>query len=322
MARSPYHRFGMMAALMATTARSPLMRASQAPEEGAPAADPTIQAEGNTLRHTPPVQETGPEAPKPGGDAPAGDRPAAWPEGVNSWEEFGKLSPEDQAKAYAPKGDEADATKIETKGTENEPPKEGIDLQVAETLKQLGPEFGAKAEPFVRELATTGDLSAESVTKAAAALGLPKALVTQYVADRKAEAASADAAVVAPVYELVGGKENYPAFQAWASEALGPDDQAKINAALGLSADGSKAEGAIDTAALKAYTDAFAASGRGAPPRDITAEAAPAAQTEAAATDVYASREEMTRDMGTPLYKRDPAERARVAAKLGRSTAI
>ena len=237
------------------------------------------------------------------------------PEGFATVEEFVKAVNEGTYKAPTSEGD---GTTITTEQTEAEAPKTGIDLQVSETLKQLGPEFGAKAEPFVRELATTGDMTPESITKAATELGIPQSLVEQYVADRKAEAASQGADEVAPVYELVGGEENYAGFAAWAGEALGPDDHAKINEALGLGPDGETVVGKPDAAKLKEYTDAYAASGRAPAPRDVSAEAAPSSN-QSADVDVFKSIAEQSKAINSPKYRNDPAYRDKVVAKMQRS---
>jgi hypothetical protein len=275
------------------------------PEEQNPAALPEgVTQDGGTTRV---VSEKAPEA--PAADTTKAVGTPGLPEGFATVENEGK---------YKGPESEGDGTKITTEQTEAEEPKTGIDLQVSETLKRLGPEFGAKAEPFVRELATTGDMTPESITKAAETLGIPQSLVEQYVADRKSEAAAQGADEVAPVYELVGGADNFPGFQAWANEALGPEAHAKINAALGLGPDGETVTGKPDAAKLKEYTDAYAASGRAPAPRDVSAEGG-AASSQSADVDVFKSIAEQNKAINSPKYRTDAAYRDKVVAKMQRS---
>ena len=304
--RKTYMSFGALPLLAASLARMP-MRMAEGTETGAPPAG--ITENGSATTYTPTEEE---QERKPGETATPpearDDRPAEWPEGVNSWAEFGALSPEERAKAYAPKEE----------ATTEEPAKEepqGVDAIVDRALEGAAPEVAEKARPFVKLFAENGTLTDAEVSEAAKATGYSEEMIRTYMTGSETIAAEA----VAPVYALVGGQENFAGFQEWVNEALGPDDHAKINEALGLDAQGLRVKGVPNAEALKSFTDAYLASGRGPAPRDLTTEARTTSSEETALTDAFGSIEEMSKAMNDPRYRSDPSYRKQVEAKVGRS---
>lgn len=219
---------------------------------------------------------------------PEGERPEGLPEGFESWEAY--------AKDLAAKQDQQGNDEGDLSAEQEE--------AVKTNLEQFPEENREKARPFVEEVARSGDLSEESRDAAAKAFGVPREWVDRYVAGAKAEAEGP----INELYAEVGGKETYDAFAEWAKANYTADQIAAFDAGLEKDAKKTVSE------AVTAWKEA----GFGPAARDITRKAPPEKNT-APAVEGYASTAEMQRDMNNPLYRNDPAFRAKVEAKIGAS---
>lgn len=228
------------------------------------------------------------------GTPPAEDRPQWLPEKFKS--------PEEMAKAYAA---------LESKlsgGKPTDPPAADPAAPAAEVPADPNAalaEKGLQLSTFSEEFAQKGELSAESYEKLQKA-GYDRDLVDNYIAGQQARATQFEGSIKAEV----GGDETYVAMTEWAKSNMTPSeiaayntavssgnaDQAKL-AALGLSAKYQKAVGSDPQRLL---------GGQGA----------------SSSSDVFESMAQVTAAMRDPQYKADPAFRAKVQAKLGRSNVL
>ncbi|RTL93872.1 hypothetical protein EJV44_15490 [Ancylobacter aquaticus] len=131
--------------------------------------------------------------------------------------------------------------------------------------------------------------------------GIPRALVDSYIAGQQALADTQRAELLAPV----GGDTGYASMVEWAAANLPAAEVAAYDAIV----DGD------NPAATKLAVEGLYAKYKAA----STSEPKLINGAARAVADVYASLEEMKTDMRNPLYKKDPAFRARVEAKLARS---
>lgn len=228
------------------------------------------------------------------GTPPAEDRPQWLPEKFKS--------PEEMAKAYAA---------LESKlsgGKPTDPPAADPSTPPAEVPADPNAALadkGLQLSTFSDEFAQTGELSADSYEKLQKA-GFDKNLVDQYIAGQQALATRFEADIKAEV----GGDETYVAMTAWAKANMTPaeiaaynnavssgnPDQAKL-AALGLSSKYQKAVGSDPQRLL-------------------------GGQGTNSSGEVFESMAQVTAAMRDPLYKTDSAFRAKVQAKLSRSSVL
>lgn len=218
--------------------------------------------------------------PKPAVVEDQGERPAWLPAKFKNVDEFVKSHSELEKKLGTPPPAK----------TEETPPATGL----TET------EFAA----FGREVVETGDLS-EASYKALEAKGIPKSMVAQYVADRKAESS----AVVNSAIDAAGGPERYQAIAEWAAENVDEGQLTAYNAAV-RSGDPSQIQFAV--AGMAAQYNARNADGQ------RRAAVAPLMGRKVTQSSVkpYSSKEEMVRDMRQPLYKNDPGFREKVEFRI------
>lgn len=231
--------------------------------------------------------------------APAADKPTK-PEWVPEkfWDaDKGEVKTEDLAKSYG---------ELEKKASGKKPaepakaPAGSDDAQAAVEAKGL--DFAA----FDAEYQTDGKLSDESYATLAEA-GFDKARVDTYMAGVKA----AGDALLSAAHDAVGGPEQFQAMQEWAVKNA---SEADLKAYNELIETGDPAKIALAVQGLAA--------------RQAAAEGSPAQRridgsgNAAAVGDVYESRAQMLVDMKTDAYKKDPAFRAKVAAKVGRSSIL
>lgn len=175
-----------------------------------------------------------------------------------------------------------------------------------------------KVGKYVKEFSDTGALSEASIQAAATELGLPKALVEQYVANAKLSNANVEKVNQATeqaltqkatnVKALVGGDAAWTDFAAWANGNLSPEQlQSVQRAAEGIDTDPVTAKAVIGSF----YNEFKAASG--AMPRDVTREGAGGS---AHNPDGYGSQQEMVAAMQDRRYNRDAKYTAEVEAKV------
>lgn len=179
---------------------------------------------------------------------------------------------------------------------EGEPPKPKEGLAIDTTPKPPDASF----QPYFDEFAQKGELSEDSY-KALEAKGLPKAVVDSYIEGQKLQFERQANAV----FDVVGGKDKYGEMTAWAKDNLAEDEILAFNqAVIGTPA---QAKLAVQGLALR-FSQA-----------NKTPNLVMGGNEGAASGDVYESRAQMIVDMQSQLYQKDPAERKRVAEKLGRS---
>ncbi|PDT45354.1 hypothetical protein CO661_24125 [Sinorhizobium fredii] len=182
-------------------------------------------------------------------------------------------------------------------GTKEEPKVEGEEPPVTEDT----PPATVDVKAISAEWDEKGELSEATYTDLAAK-GFDKATVDSYIAGQKALADAADRRLT----DAAGGKENLDRMFAWASTSLTPAEIDSYNASFS-NADVNAAEIAI--AQLKGKYEA--ANGRD--PKLLGGKAP------SQLADTFASWAEVTKAMSDPRYDKDPAYRAKVEAKVGRS---
>ena len=234
-----------------------------------------------------------PEAPA----APAsGDRPAWLPEEFNS--------PEDMAKAFADlKGKQAPAEAAPEVNPDGTPKVAEGAPAVDEVAKELESK-GLDLNEFSQEFSTTGTIGPESYAKLEKA-GYPKAIVDQYIAGQQALAVNYEN----EVKSVAGGSDKFGEVSSWAAANLSEAEKVAYNKAID-SGDIQQAKLAVAGITQK-YTEANPTEGN-----------LLAGRTGATSGESYASLAQMKADMASPLYKTDPAFRAKVAEKIGRSSIL
>lgn len=207
-------------------------------------------------------------------------------------------SPEDLAKAYAElekkQSKPADAPKADA------PPADAEDQQVAKELQSKGLDL----DEFAAEFSKSGELSQDSYEQLEKA-GYPRNIVDQYVEGQKARAALYES----EVKSVAGGDKSFAEMVDWAKANLSPQEIAAYNAAID-SGDPNQAKLAVSGVYQRFST---------ARPQEPSLFKG---STAAASSDVYESVAQMQKDMANPDYKTDPAFRAKVQAKLGRSNIL
>lgn len=243
----------------------------------------TVQVEGNVTGSEAPVEQTQ-EA-----------RPEWLPEKFNSPEDLSKAYGElekqyTQSRQEAAQAKEATASDVETS---NASETEG---EAREAVANAGLNFEAMREEF----AENGDLS-EQTYKDLQDRGIPKDMVDAYVEGQAAKAT----AYTQEIFGYAGGEESYKGMTEWAADNLSDSEIDAFNDAI-TSGNTSQARLAID-GMVSRYRD-----NGGYEPSLLSGKAS-------ASVDTYNSWAQVTKDMATTEYKKDPAFRQAVEKKLGRS---
>lgn len=243
----------------------------------------TVQVEGNVTGSEAPVEQTQ-EA-----------RPEWLPEKFNSPEDLSKAYGElekqyTQSRQEAAQAKEATASDVETS---NASETEG---EAREAVENAGLNFEAMREEF----AENGDLS-EQTYKDLQDRGIPKDMVDAYVEGQTAKAT----AYTQEIFGYAGGEESYKGMTEWAADNLSDSEIDAFNDAI-TSGNTSQARLAID-GMVSRYRD-----NGGYEPSLLSGKAS-------ASVDTYDSWAQVTKDMATTEYKKDPAFRQAVEKKLGRS---
>lgn len=152
------------------------------------------------------------------------------------------------------------------------------------------------------EFATSGTLSEASYAKLATA-GFDKATVDSYVAGQQALASQFQTEVMAAT---PGGAEKYSEMVAWAKVNM---TEAQVNAYNKVMESGDKEQAKLAVAGLGVSFKAAV----GSEPALL------GGKTNGSSADVFESLAQMTAAMSDKRYKVDPAYRASVQSKLGRS---
>jgi len=252
---------------------------------------PTLESEAAALEAA--------EAAKGGKGAElAGEKPAK-PEGVPEkfWDaEKGELNTEALLKSYT------ELEKARTKGEEN--PEAATDAEADAAAADAVENAGLDMTALQEEYDTQGGLTDESY-EALQKVGITKEMVDLYIAGGEARAAAAQAELLEPVG---GDIEVYNEVTAWAAEAL--DDKAieDFNKVL-ESGNAAVIKTAVQSLYAK-YTDANGAE----PGRQL------AGRKSAGGASTYESSADLMKDMQNPEYAKNPSFRAKVEAKLARSS--
>jgi len=205
-------------------------------------------------------------------------------------------SPEELAKAYS----ELESKLGKPKETTEEKAAPSQD-EVAEALESKG----LNLEDYSNEFYDKGELSATSYEQLEKA-GYPRNIVDQYIEGQKAVASLYESEVKA----VAGGDQQFTEMVTWAKANLSPSEIAVYNAAVDS---GNKDQAQL---AVAGVYQKFAAARPNEPTLMRGNTAAPSAG------DIYESVAQLTKDMATEEYKTDPAFRARVQQKLGRSNIL
>lgn len=220
-------------------------------------------------------------------------------------------SPEDLAKSYAELEKKLGGAPKKAEEPPKEQPKKGEELKITpkEETKQDAEatlqEVGLKMDEFEAEFTEKGALSEESYGKLEAK-GIPKAMVDAYIAGQQALAQQQTDMLLT---ETIGGRDVFQKAVEWAAVNMDPQDVAEYNEAVK-----SKNPTAIKLA-LKNLKVAYEGS-MGNPPKLLQGDRS------AASVDTYESKAQLVEDMRNPMYKKDPAFRAKVEAKLARSNIL
>jgi hypothetical protein len=189
-----------------------------------------------------------------------------------------------------------------------EPPK--IEEPTAEQVQQIAEAIDPT--PYEEELSTTGDISPEN--RAALAEKLKPilgeraaAIVNSHIDGLKATSA----ALYTDFYSRAGGAEQYGEMVKWAATAYSEADRKAFNEAKD-SGDPGKMFQAVESLRSR-YESVNGRRGK---------TIVPTTTAPAAGADVFRSNAELTKAMADPRYRKDPAYRADVAAKLARSGSL
>lgn len=155
-------------------------------------------------------------------------------------------------------------------------------------------------EALEEEFEATGRLSEESYALLESA-GIPRWIVQRYIAGQMA----AGEKLMTELHDIAGGEKRFQAAHAWAGAAL-PQEQRQAYAEA-LTAGPEQAKFAVQ-GVCAAYERAM-----GGAPRLTRGEAM------AGGEGAFASAAEVAEAIRDPRYKKDPAYRAKIAARLARS---
>lgn len=225
---------------------------------------------------------TPPVEPKLAGEDDTPERPEWLPE------KFATV--EDMAKAYA------ELEKGNSAGKPEDTP------EADEAAVKAVTEAGLDMDALSAEYSDKGELTPESL-EALAKVGITPDMVKSYIAGQTAETDKARETLLAPV----GGEEAYTDLITWAADNVPSADIDAYNSVL-EGGDPNSIKMAVENLNAK-YLEA-----NGQEPAVFLS-----GKPNTAGTAVYESTADLMKDMGNPEYAKNPAFRAKVEAKLGRS---
>lgn len=213
-------------------------------------------------------------------------------------------------------------------GKPKEAPAEDKPAKVPPTAEELA---AAKTEaakvdprfvPYTEEFMTTGDLTPESVTKAASDFGVTENIVKDWIAGQKAIAAQTQASNPVnqqqaafrqgrdnEVLQILGGDTGFKEFKAWADANLSAEDQQDWNDAL------KEPNPRIAQRVFNDIHGRYKAAGNGGGRLDLS-QGGGAQQNERSGVQGFESLTEQTKAISDPRYRNDPAYRAGVEARI------
>ncbi len=205
----------------------------------------------------------------------------------------------------------AETSEEEEKTDEEEPSDEQSEEGAEDESQEINGEQITAADyeqwaPWYEAVASGGSLPEEAFAAAKERFGITdRSMVEDYVRGRIA-GRDAAAAEYSSAVRGAAGEVGYDALTAWAAENLSPEDITKYNKA----AHSKNKDLAI--AATEALVFRMKAEG-GVPPKTLQGK------TTVAVADVYASMDEMVKDINDTRYDKDRKFRDRVDAKIQRS---
>lgn len=258
-----------------------------------------------TIQNTAPAQPTLEElAAKMDAENPVAEvteeRPSWLPEKFKTVEDFAK-SYSELEKKLGQGGAKETPAQPETPATPETKTEVTAEEKAArEATANAGLDFDALSAKFA-EAGALEETDYAALEKA----GIPKSLVDAFISGQEAIASAAQT----EAYGIVGGAEQYDEMISWAASNLSPAEIKEYDSIV----NGDNM--AAIKFAIKGLKSQFDAANGTEPTRIVGGNAKPTA-------DVYESLAQMEKDMASEEYRRDPAFRAKVAAKLGRSSII
>ena len=226
------------------------------------------------------------DEPKLNGEDETPERPEWLPEKFKT--------PEDMAKAYA------ELEKAKSKGEAPD------DKDTDATAEKAVDEAGLDMDALSKEYAESGELSKESL-EALSKVGITEDMVQSYITGQEAQAAAAQKELLEPIG---GDIEAYNKLTAWAGDNLSDAEVDEFNSVL-ATGNPSAVKMAIRDLSAKYESVNGTEPGRQLSGKPNISGAA-----------VYESTADLMKDMSNPEYAKNPAFRAKVEAKLGRSSIL
>ena len=226
------------------------------------------------------------DEPKLNGEDETPERPEWLPEKFKT--------PEDMAKAYA------ELEKAKSKGEAPD------DKDTDATAEKAVDEAGLDMDALSKEYAESGELSKGSL-EALSKVGITEDMVQSYITGQEAQAAAAQKELLEPIG---GDIEAYNKLTAWAGDNLSDAEVDEFNSVL-ETGNSSAVKMAIRDLSAKYESVNGTEPGRQLSGKPNTSGAA-----------VYESTADLMKDMSNPEYAKNPAFRAKVEAKLGRSSIL
>ena len=208
-------------------------------------------------------------------------------------------TPEDMAKAYA------ELEKAKSKG-EAPDDTNATDGDAYEAAEKAVDGAGLDMDALSKEYAESGELSKENL-EALAKVGITEDMVQSYITGQEAQAAAAQKELLEPIG---GDIEAYNELTAWAGDNLSDAEVDEFNSVL-ETGNPSAVKMAIRDLSAKYESVNGTEPGRQLSGKPNISGAA-----------VYESTADLMKDMSNPEYAKNPAFRAKVEAKLGRSSIL
>lgn len=234
------------------------------------------------------AQKLGIEDPKLAGEEENQERPEWLPEKFNT--------PEDLAKAYA------ELEKAKSKGEDTTETKQEAD----DAAEKAVTDAGLDMEGLSAEYAEKGELTKESLEKLAK-VGITEDMVSAYIRGQEAQANEIQAELLEPVG---GDLEKYQEMTSWATDNLSDQEIDDFNSVL------ESGNAASIKLAVKNLSDKYTDANGVEPGRQLSGKPSTSGQS------VYESTADLMKDMGNPEYQNNPSFRAKVEAKLARSSIL
>ncbi len=203
-------------------------------------------------------------------------------------------SPEDMAKAYG------ELEKQFTKSRQEETPVEETESTPTEEAKEAVESVGLNFDAMSEEYMENGELSADTYAELESK-GIPKNIVDSYIQGQQ----SLTDNIKGDIFNTVGGEENYTQMTEWAADNMNQAEKDAFNLAVNS---GDMAQAKLAVEALNARYKNMV----GVEPNLVGGRPSES-------VDTYQSWAQVTTDMKNPSYSKDPAFRATVEKKLGRS---